>query len=197
MEVQWGSGGWGRERVSPHIIQSARPEDHCRESVSVVTSFGTRLRSKCRRNSTRLIFYQEATEEKLDKKHWPFVSDPAPTAPTQPVVSVRFQWHKNKTEAEYRTGPRLIIFIIGGVSMSEMRCAYEVTKQTDNKWEVLIGESRNLSVGATDVGGRWRWGGGGVVGWRELNCLWGRRCAQLAHKTHTVTTLDGISREAL
>ncbi|KAB0400633.1 hypothetical protein E2I00_013675, partial [Balaenoptera physalus] len=82
---------------------------------------------------------QDAVEDRLDRKVWPFVSDPAPTPSSQAAVSARFgHWHKNKTGVEARAGPRLIVYIMGGVAMSEMRAAYEVTRATDGKWEVLI-----------------------------------------------------------
>ena len=52
------------------------------------------------------------------------------------------QWHKDKTQQNVRNVPRIIIFVVGGASYSEMRAAYEVTNANKN-WEVIVGQSHD------------------------------------------------------
>lgn len=53
-------------------------------------------------------------------------------------------WHKDKGQQTVKNVPRLLVFIVGGVSFSEIRCAYEVTNSAKN-WEVIIGSSHILT----------------------------------------------------
>ncbi|XP_073243074.1 syntaxin-binding protein 1-like isoform X1 [Porites lutea] len=88
---------------------------------------------------------EEAVDEKLSSSLYPFASDQrsgsnALSSKGQAVSARYGHWHKEKGSTEARAGPRLIIFIVGGVCYSETRTAYEVTAAKKD-WEVLIGST--------------------------------------------------------
>ncbi|XP_063699202.1 protein ROP isoform X1 [Culicoides brevitarsis] len=90
---------------------------------------------------------EDAIEDKLDQRHFPFLGGRSQTANYHaPTSSARYgHWHKEKNaQTAVKNVPRLIVFIVGGVSYSEIRCAYEVTNAVKN-WEVLIGSSHIIT----------------------------------------------------
>ncbi|KAJ8384529.1 hypothetical protein AAFF_G00204440 [Aldrovandia affinis] len=82
---------------------------------------------------------EDAVENKLDRREWPHQSECPSAWNGSGAVSARHK-HKASGPDERRSGARLIVFVIGGISYSEMRCAYQVT-QAVKSCEVIIGSS--------------------------------------------------------
>ncbi|KAL3270568.1 hypothetical protein HHI36_021105 [Cryptolaemus montrouzieri] len=88
---------------------------------------------------------EDCIEDRLDHKHFPFLAGRAQTSGYHAPSSARYgQWHKDRAQQTVKNVPRLLVFIVGGMSFSEIRCAYEVTANVKN-WEVIIGSSHILT----------------------------------------------------
>ncbi|XP_037917724.1 protein ROP-like isoform X1 [Hermetia illucens] len=97
---------------------------------------------------------EDCIEDKLDSRHFQFLAGRTQNISYRAPTSARYgHWHKDKSQAAVKNVPRLIVFIVGGMSFSEMRCAYEVTNSVKN-WEVIIGSSHVLTpeVFLSDLG---------------------------------------------
>ncbi|KAM9283053.1 syntaxin-binding protein 3 [Morus bassanus] len=86
---------------------------------------------------------EDAIENKLDSKDWPYCSQCPPTWSGSGAVSAR-QKPKASYPDERKSSARLIIFVIGGITYSEMRSAYEVS-QAYKSCEVVIGSTHILT----------------------------------------------------
>jgi len=89
---------------------------------------------------------EDIIDEKLDTRLFPSLGGQRNTgANYAPQSSREFgNWMHNRKGA-VRSGPRLIVYILGGVAYSELRAAYEVTQSNSKKWEVFIGSDHTVT----------------------------------------------------
>ncbi|XP_067394426.1 syntaxin-binding protein 3 [Emydura macquarii macquarii] len=86
---------------------------------------------------------EDAIENKLDSKEWPYCSQCPAAWNGSGAVSAR-QKPKTSYMDERKSGSKLIVFVIGGITYSEMRSAYEVS-QAYKSCEVIIGSTHILT----------------------------------------------------
>jgi len=90
---------------------------------------------------------EDCIEDKLDNSHFPYLGGQRQGAGLrQAPASNRYgQWHKDKSaEPNRKNVPRLIVYIMGGFTLSEARAGYEVTNDKKN-WEVIVGGSHIIT----------------------------------------------------
>ncbi|XP_071947276.1 syntaxin-binding protein 1-like [Antedon mediterranea] len=90
---------------------------------------------------------EDACNDKLDQKLFPYLSGkPASSGHSSSGTrSARYgHWSKGPSRSEHRSGPRLIVFILGGMTYSEMRSAYEVCREF-NTWEIYMGSTHMIT----------------------------------------------------
>ncbi|XP_075038711.1 syntaxin-binding protein 3 [Mixophyes fleayi] len=86
---------------------------------------------------------EDNIENKLDSREWPYCSECPAAWNGSGAVSAR-QKHNTLTREERKTTSKLIIFVIGGITYSEIRCAYEVT-QSNKFVQVIIGSTHIIT----------------------------------------------------
>ncbi len=87
---------------------------------------------------------EDILDEKLDTRQFPFLSNRPAGGAGYSGTSARPTWHRNVGQPATRSGPRLIVFVIGGITYAEMRSAYEVTA-ANKKWEIIVGSDQILT----------------------------------------------------
>uniref|UniRef100_A0A4W5KIT1 Syntaxin binding protein 3 n=1 Tax=Hucho hucho TaxID=62062 RepID=A0A4W5KIT1_9TELE len=117
------------------LIQHVKIEED-REFILNWRELGVPIISSVSESSRR----DRTQEETYSLSRWtPVIKDVMEVTILLSSPSAR-QKHKASSQDERRSGSRLIIFVIGGISYSEMRSAYQVT-QSVKSCEVIIGSS--------------------------------------------------------
>ncbi|KAF4021533.1 hypothetical protein G4228_013497 [Cervus hanglu yarkandensis] len=86
---------------------------------------------------------EDAIDNRLDSKEWPYCSQCPAVWNGSGAVSARQKPRTSYLE-DRKNGSKLIVFVIGGITYSEMRCAYEVS-QAHKSCEVIIGSTHILT----------------------------------------------------
>ncbi|XP_056379482.1 syntaxin-binding protein 3 isoform X2 [Hyla sarda] len=86
---------------------------------------------------------EDNIENKLDSREWPYCSECPAAWNGSGAVSAR-QKHNTINREDKKTVSKLIIFVLGGITYSEIRCAYEVS-QANKFVQVIIGSTHIIT----------------------------------------------------
>ncbi|KAM4022770.1 syntaxin-binding protein 3 [Anomaloglossus baeobatrachus] len=86
---------------------------------------------------------EDNIENKLDSREWPYCSECPAAWNGSGAVSAR-QKQNTMTREDRKSVSKLIVFVIGGITYSEIRCAYEVS-QANKFVQVLIGSTHIIT----------------------------------------------------
>ncbi|KAI3385120.1 hypothetical protein SNEBB_002579 [Seison nebaliae] len=105
-------------------------------------TFSRKVRSGRTYNASRWTpiikdILENAIDDSLDEKRFPFIEG-RPINSSGNAVRNYGQWHR-ATNVRVRTKPRLICYVMGGLTYSEMRCAYEIMYNVNDDWDIIIG----------------------------------------------------------
>ena len=96
---------------------------------------------------------EDCIDEKLDRDHFPFLigQNGGAQLSSGATSSGRYGgWH-SKDKSNQKNVPRVIVYVIGGITHSESRVGYEVTNdkkglaKSKGNWEILVGGSQILT----------------------------------------------------
>ena len=110
--------------------------------MATTTTTTTTTTSKVKATMVVKDIVEMAIEDKLDNNQFPFLGGQRQNsnrgaAPTSARYGGWAGGQKNQSAA--KTSPRIIAFVAGGTTYSEMRAAYEVTSDKKN-WEIVMGK---------------------------------------------------------
>eukprot|EP00917_Polyrhabdina_sp_WS-2016_P015306 GHVP01033329.1.p1 GENE.GHVP01033329.1~~GHVP01033329.1.p1 ORF type:complete len:605 (+),score=90.27 GHVP01033329.1:825-2639(+) len=152
-----------RLRISKQLVDDARVHRYLREAEDRLKMFAIKSKS----STYELSRYEPAVREIIDQlsknslnpAKFPFAADPdrkqgfgKDTAKVGASRARKAEWDFGTTTKEgneddditSKKKPTVVIFILGGVTMAEMRCAYEASREQNV--DVLIGGSTILTA---------------------------------------------------
>jgi len=90
---------------------------------------------------------EDCIDERIDNSHFPFLGGQRQGSSgfSAPSSGRYGGWHSRETQANVQKNvPRVLVYIMGGVTFSEFRVGYEITNDRKN-WEVIVGGSQILT----------------------------------------------------
>lgn len=87
---------------------------------------------------------EDCIDDKLDENLFPFYFRRKQEKIRNPSNSMSARYNWKSTECPVKNLPKIIVFIVGGITMSEIRCGYQLTS-CQKDFEVIMGSTHIIT----------------------------------------------------